>query len=421
MDRLPEDIKRIVAGYMVPKEDIDSLMTLWKDPTHTDPKLHGLYWPGKSRDVSIVEAARCGNLALVEWLLTIPGKCLVPQQDHSDSDSDDSIVDNAKDVTIYAAIASGNIALVKFVMGWGGHLDGYAMGKATTLQMMHFLLGVGCRWGDAMAGFAGTGSLFLIKAAFALDCPLESEAMISAITNCPDLRIIQWLSDAGAENQYCNYLTAAAHIGSMPVFLFFEAKGVLPDCNTFHSAVIGKNIEILDRLVLLGCPMAEPDRCFKSACRGRDMTVLEWLLDHGMVPRAGMDIAAGSGDLHIMKWLHVNGCPMNSDWTVTGAVTHGSFRNLRWLLSHGCTLSPSAFHTALWTGGNPRMLQFLRRHGCPWDASTFTTAVGFRRMDIIKYLKRHGCPWDLSTYRQAVGWRYDEIAEWLAKHGCPTK
>ena len=52
--------------------------------------------------------------------------------------------------------------------------------------------------------------------------------------------------------------------------------------------------------------------------------------------------------------------------------------------------------------GNLELVQWLRVNGCPWDAYTCYFAVQEGHVEVLRWLRENGCPWDAETREDAA-------------------
>jgi hypothetical protein len=75
-------------------------------------------------------------------------------------------------------------------------------------------------------------------------------------------------------------------------------------------------------------------------------------------------LAAGGGQLEILKWLRANDFPWDEE-TSSGAAYRGHLEVLRWARANGCPWNESTCYYAA-RGGHLQVLQWARTNGCPW-------------------------------------------------------
>ena len=67
-----------------------------------------------------------------------------------------------------------------------------------------------------------------------------------------------------------------------------------------------------------------------------NLGIMKWLHENGVtfVDKKIFSYAAMQGDIEIIKWLKVQGCPWGGD-TFSHAAIHGDIVNMKWLKEHG--------------------------------------------------------------------------------------
>ena len=118
----------------------------------------------------------------------------------------------------------------------------------------------------------------------------------------------------------------------------------------------------------------------------------QWLCEEGgfEMDEEVMLWAAYGGNVELVQWLRVNGCPWH-ERTCTMAAQGGRLEVLRWAREHGCDWSASTCSGAV-RRGDLEVLQWLRANGCPWDKSTCSFAVACYHVDVLEWA-RDGAPW----------------------------
>jgi hypothetical protein len=118
-----------------------------------------------------------------------------------------------------------------------------------------------------------------------------------------------------------------------------------------------------------------------------DVELLEWIRR-----RADLDTfpwgyklyeeAAHNRHLHVIKWLHAHGCPI--DW--------GRDRLLDEALTYGCSIET---------------IQWLRSRGQQWTNKSFGCAVAASKLEVLDYLRDDGCPWDAQDAAERAAFHRD--------------
>jgi hypothetical protein len=124
-------------------------------------------------------------------------------------------------------------------------------------------------------------------------------------------------------------------------------------------------------------PQAWQSLCFNRAER------LRW--------RDACSLAAFTGHLEVLKWLHRTGRSWKSATCDAAAV-----------------------------GGHLEMLIWLHNAGCPWDSLTCVAAAKGGPLEVLKWLHNAGCPWDTLTCEAGRCGRTPGDAEVAAQPGLPV-
>ena len=131
-------------------------------------------------------------------------------------------------------------------------------------------------------------------------------------------------------------------------------------------------------------------------------------------------VAAQEGHMHILKWLHSQGCPIEGESVCEAAALRGHLEIIQWVrteLSWSSWGIDTCANAA--KGGHLRTLQWVRAVGCPWDKETCDAAAEGGHLETLMWAADNGCPWDWSTCRAAARGSQLEILQWAATNGCP--
>eukprot|EP00953_Heterococcus_sp_UTEX-ZZ885_P000990 1043-Heterococcus_DN1.PRE.5 len=204
------------------------------------------------------------------------------------------------------------------------------------------------------------------------------------------------------------------------------------------------------------CKLGDHQRVLEEAAMGGSVAVLAWLKQLGLdINGYACGPAASSGHLHVLQYLHAEGCDIPSDsYNVCYyAAVQGNLEMLKWLHGIGCTLDydssdqgeiatscPSVelvawlleqsavhltthFMSAAAESGNSAMCELLHAHQCPWNewccheaAKAGTTKHG--NLDLLRWFREHGCPWN-TDWLADVAARSNSVAlmEYLHQEG----
>ena len=123
-------------------------------------------------------------------------------------------------------------------------------------------------------------------------------------------------------------------------------------------------------------------------------------------------MAAGYGQLEILKWAHEN----NYAWGVwtsrTAAQEH--LACLKYAHENGCPWD--TWTSAYAANGHLECLKYAHENGCRWGEDTCRAAAQ-GHLECLKYAHEHGCPWNKYTYDNA--YKHLDCLIYLNEHGCP--
>ena len=111
-------------------------------------------------------------------------------------------------------------------------------------------------------------------------------------------------------------------------------------------------------------------------------------------------LAAGEGQLEILKWLREYDLPWDAG-TCTNAALRGHLEVLQWARANGCPWDEETCALASW-GGHLEVLQWARASGCPWNCGTCSTAALRGHLEVLQWARANGAPWDENTCKYAA-------------------
>lgn len=111
------------------------------------------------------------------------------------------------------------------------------------------------------------------------------------------------------------------------------------------------------------------------------------------------EYAAQNGHLHILKYLHDNGCPWDSE-TVKNAAWFGKDDCLQYALENNCPKINATCQAV--RSKNFKCLQLLHQYECEWEYDTAELAAFYNRIDMLKFVIENGCPFSTETLNWAA-------------------
>ncbi len=131
------------------------------------------------------------------------------------------------------------------------------------------------------------------------------------------------------------------------------------------------------------------------------------------------DIAAGNGQIEVLKWVLANNYPL-SGWL--SAVKNDHLEVLQWFQENDVHYTISRYicsHAAKY--GRLNILIWARKTGYYWDENTCTNAAANGHLDVLKWARANGCEWSNTTSLFAGLHRRFNILKWLIDNGCPWR
>jgi hypothetical protein len=278
----------------------------------------------------------------------------------------------------------------------------------------------------------------------------------------------------------------AAEGGSMEILKWLKPMGCEFPHNITSRAAKGGHLDIMKWLTKLKTPWDQSGfekpcklhgECFIYAVKRKDFEMLEWLKEKGCPVSPGkerhdgkiFEVAAGTGDVKVMEWLHNNGfawddrapyeainrghreafewlktmeCPVDnhmiaSVFTAKGdlealktmedylsselvfhAVGNGHIDVIEWLKeTKGYSVDIFGIMSTAALSGSVEMLQWLKDQGVRFSTSDdylFTQAIAKSNIEMMEWLKREGFKWNaLETSREMGRVGNVDVLKWV--------
>jgi hypothetical protein len=173
--------------------------------------------------------------------------------------------------------------------------------------------------------------------------------------------------------------------------------------NVCAEAGMGGSVAVLAWLKQLGLDI-NGYACGPAASSGH-LHVLQYLHAEGCdIPSDSYNVcyyAAVQGNLEMLKWLHGIGCTLDYDSSDSGEIAAScpTVELMAWLIEHSAVHLTTHFMSEAAESGNSAMCELLHSHGCPMDEYCCDTAAkaGITKhgnLDLLQWFREHGCPWD---------------------------
>jgi hypothetical protein len=185
---------------------------------------------------------------------------------------------------------------------------------------------------------------------------------------------------------------AAAFSGKLNTLIYLHENGCPWDYGVYNYAAKGGNFECLK--------YAHENGCYQTTiCIDVDPTPedLEYDVNKGYGWNCYTSIlAAKSGNLDCLRYLHENGCKIKDYMSYGGNVCNGAAEGgnlecLKYLVNNGCMWSVYTCEIIA-KFGNLEMLQYAHENGCYWDIDTCNMAMKYNNLDCLLYAYNNRCP-----------------------------
>jgi hypothetical protein len=165
----------------------------------------------------------------------------------------------------------------------------------------------------------------------------------------------------------------------------------------------------------------EIDFCVRVASTNK-LELLKWAREEKMCKwdEWTINMAAGQGNLEMVKYCVVNECPINEK-ACARAAENGHLEVLKYL--HEEVKAPWDSWTAAWAAGNGHLhiLEYLvERKYDQYDEIAYFWAAESGHLDCLKYLHETAkAPWDYRAIREAHKKNKTECLQYLLDNNCP--
>jgi hypothetical protein len=106
-------------------------------------------------------------------------------------------------------------------------------------------------------------------------------------------------------------------------------------------------------------------------------------------PNDWANVAAKNGHIHMLEWLHENGCDLY--YAAGHAASCDKLHVIKWLRDKDASWTHNVcFGAAL--GGHLSLLQWAREHGYDWDRSATSVASYNGHLSLLRWAVENGCP-----------------------------
>lgn len=401
---LPNDIHRIIAGYLTP----DSFVVL--KHVCNAVVLSGEY---KANIDVCAEAAAADHFEVLKWAKSAGYPMTAAP---------------------WTAAANGNIAMIEWILA-----DNTDPPEQKTLREI----------GIYAAKYGRINVLEWIATEHpGMGTHFEMDDWAHIAAEHDHLDVIKWCRERGY-SLISTVLGSAISGGNLEICKWLHEKGVNLHYVSLQHSIITTTVEVVEWMNSHGYKWPT-DICTTVAHHGR-LDLLK--LFHGAgyeLPTWRLHLCFGNGNLEIIRYLHENGIVLDNNHAMYDAI-YGHIHVLEWWIEN---IGPINRHVFNWVAasGSLDTLKWVCTHGHTPDNDTFMRA--FRRVDREKldWLREQGCvvPTDELTmnvcvndyenaeemldYLLSIGYNFDgdenlydiatshgniEVVEWLRKHRIP--
>lgn len=280
-----------------------------------------------------------------------------------------------------------------------------------TLDNRGFMRQLGATKEDCIAWAAYKGDLKLLrKIGGGIESIKKARYKVSEYAGkSGNLRVIKWLWFNGC----CatdTLIGAASISGHLKVIKFFGSKfKVLNFSNSIHPAFEGDQLHIVRWIIDNNkCNRRDLERITEFAVENGKLDFLEWLKSQDkLILRDDLCISAAKNrDIKMLKWLGDNGVVW--DESISSYIaSYGQLDDLKWMSKNGIPFGPGVCENLAFIG-HLEGLKWARNNDYPWNEWTCAAAVSEGCLDCLRWARKNGCPWNEEIRQAALEIGYTE-------------
>jgi len=215
-------------------------------------------------------------------------------------------------------------------------------------------------------------------------------------------------------------VSLAASGGHLDCVRYLHENNFRLDSFSFQKAIINRRYHCIEYFFEKSCPISTST--IQAAIKIGDLNLVKRLSSspNSWAYFGGhLETAAGSGYLHIIKYLVKEKNLYVSKFAVSEAAKNGHLKCLKWFKSnnYGEWTENSTLSAAL--NGHLKCLKFLFNQKCPWDKRTCAIAAANGHLECLRYAHQNKCPWDEKVCSLAALGNHLEILEYARSENCP--
>jgi hypothetical protein len=231
-------------------------------------------------------------------------------------------------------------------------------------------------------------------------CPWNTDRICGEAAESGSLEMLLYLRQQGCEyNEYS--MLSAATSGELAICQHLAAEQCPCGTDVCDRAASCGRFEVFHFLQGIGCPW-DVAKVTRAAAMNGSVAMLQCLMQQGCVlSTETVGVAARSGHLETVRFLHESGCPWDVDTICADAVKMGSIELLQYLKQQRCAFTADVMRAAA-LKDDLHMCQYLYAEQCPWTKSATEAAARCRHVDTLRWLLQQGCPYDAHAVRLAA-------------------
>lgn len=267
---------------------------------------------------------------------------------------------------------------------------------------------------------AEAGYLNLLKWATEEGAPNDARLVPHRAAKGGHLEVLQWINSGTLF--YHSSITSGAAEGGLRVLQWVVTEGRWRNQPKWHlntcAIAAGKgDLPMLKWVKERGAPWSN-DVTYEAAKEGH-LEVLMWAIDNG----AGWHpkvcaIAAEKGHLEVLQWARSNGALWDDRVVGRQAIMNGHLHVLQWMHDFSIPL-PSDLSLLAAQFQRIKILEWAKQKGYAIDSEVCKAAARNGNLEILQWAQKNGIDWHPDTCMEAAQHHHIEILKWARVNGAP--